>query len=168
MSRYCEKFPSMEKRFCSHCQGTAPGTDQNPNFSIKEHIENGTPLVEVLKNGGQVHRYDAHFRFGIHKARMLLACLPALKQFGWSSLEEKSNFEPQIFTLPQNGTKIKVFVEMHEDFEYSTGELIQQPWLFFQELPSGQIHLGLGVIKCRAVCSVQNALVDWLRRHIQP
>jgi len=161
----CEKFPSLYKRDCAHCRGTARGTEQNPNFSLVEIYENGFPLVEILKNGGQIHRFDSHFRFGIRKAEMLLACLPALKEFGWSGIQEKMNFKPRVFVIPRRGTRIFVFVEMHEDFEWSTGELIQQPWLMFQELPSREVHLGLGVMKSRAVWSVQDELGDWLGRH---
>jgi hypothetical protein len=161
----CEKNPSFYRFSCSHCMGTARGTEQNPNFSLVEIDENGSPLVEILKNGAQIHRFDAHFRFGTSKAEMLLACLLALKQFGWSSTQEKMNFEPRVFVIPRHGTHILVFVEMHEDFEYSTGELIQQPWLQLQELPSREVHLGLGVMKCRAVWSVQEELGDWLARH---
>ena len=75
------------------------------------------------------------------------------------------NFKPRVFVMPRSRTPILVYVEMHEDFEYSTGELIQQPWLLFQELPSREVHLGLGVMKSKAVWSVQDELADWLARH---
>jgi hypothetical protein len=165
MCEKCDKFPSLLKRDCAHCRGTARGTRENPNFSLVETSENGFPLVEILKNGGPVHRFDSHFRFGVRKAEMLLACLPALKEFGWSGNCERLQFDSRLFVIPRRRTRILIFVEMHEDFEYSTGELIQRPWLMFQELPSGEVHLGLGIMKSRAVWSVQDELGDWLARY---
>lgn len=87
----CPLNPSMYKRLCSHCQGQARGTQQNPHFSTVESYFQGSPVIEILKNGASVHRYDEHFRFGCRKARMLLACLPAFKKFGWPSSDAGRN-----------------------------------------------------------------------------
>jgi hypothetical protein len=59
----CEKYPSLERRYCSHCQGTALVTQENPSFSIREDFDpvHGYPVVEILKNGGPIHRYDSPF-----------------------------------------------------------------------------------------------------------
>jgi hypothetical protein len=45
----------MLKAYCSHCQGTEPGTAENPKYSLKEDDFDGYPIVEVLKNGGSIH-----------------------------------------------------------------------------------------------------------------
>ncbi|HXE90867.1 MAG TPA: hypothetical protein VNK82_07895 [Terriglobales bacterium] len=124
----------------------------------------GYPVVEILKNGGPIHQYDSHFRFGRHKAELLLACLPALREFGWSSDEERLRFQPRTFDKRELGVSVKVFVEMHPHFEWSTGELIEEPWLRLQAIFPDQSHLGLGVMKCRAVWSVQDDLRDWVCR----
>ncbi len=164
----CEKYPSLLRKFCSHCQGTAQGTDENPRFSIREDIDenSGYPVVEILKNGGQIHRFDSHFRFGRRKAEMLLACLPALKEFGWSSPEQRLRFQTRVLEVPEFCIRVKVFVEMHPDFERSTGEEVDQPWLRLQAMPPNQEHLGLGVIKCRAVWSVQDELRAWVSSQV--
>lgn len=157
----------MERRFCSHCQGTAPGTQENPQFSIKEDFDevHGYPVVEILKNGASIHQYDSHFRFGRRKAEMLLTCLPALKEFSSSSHDEKLGFQPRIFEDQKRGISVRVYVEMHPEFEYSTGQIISKPWLRLQAMAPDEFHLGLGGMKCRAVWSVQDELHAWVRRH---
>jgi hypothetical protein len=162
LSERCEKYPSMERRFCSHCQGPALGTRENPYFSIREDEYDGYPVVEILKNGGPIHADDANFRFGVRKAEMLLACLPALKTFGWGSDKERYSFQPQTFEDREIG--ISVFVEMHPNFVRSTGELINEPWLQLETTPQTESPLRLGVMKCKAVCSVQDELRAWVRR----
>jgi hypothetical protein len=161
----CPLNSSMYKRYCSHCQGTARGTSQNPIFSVAESLYYGSPVIEVLKNGAAIHAYDAHFRFGCRKARIILACLPALKRFGWPSSEkDRTEFEPQTFTENQLGVTIEVFAVMNPNF-VGGDELIEQYWLDLRELPSLEIHKGLGVMKCRAVWSVQDEIRAWLARH---
>ncbi len=160
----CPLNPSMYKRYCSHCQGTSRGTSQNPHFSIVESFYRSYPVVEILKNGGQVHRHDKHFRFGCRIARILLACVPALKRFAWpSNAADRAEFQPQIFTEDVLGVTIEVFATMNPNFVVED-ELIEIYWLNLKELPSLEIHKGLGVMKCRAVCSVQDELRNWLAR----
>jgi hypothetical protein len=159
----------MRRVDCSHCQGTAWGTSANPRFSIKEDFDedHGYPVVEVLKNGCAIHRFDEHFRFGRRKAEMLLACLPALKEFGWASNEERERFPTRIIEDITRRIKVRVHVEMHPDFEYSTGAKIEQRWLRLQAMHPDLDHLGLGVMKCRAVWSVQDDLRSWLRKRLE-
>jgi hypothetical protein len=164
----CEKYPSMERRFCSHCQGTTLGTQENPTFSLREDFDevHGYPVVEILKNGGPIHAYDTHFRFGCRKAEMLLACLPAIKEFGWAPSDEaRLRFQPRVLEDRKSGISVKVFVEMHPDFERSTGEYVDRPWLRLQAMPPDQTHIGLGVMKCRALWAVQDHLRAWLGLH---
>src|SRR6266852_2546169 len=162
--RFCDKFPSMERRFCAHCQGTLRGTAENPNFSTIEYSYRGYPVVEILKNGGQVHRHDKHFRFGCRIARILLTCLPELKTFAWPSSEkERTEFKPQIFTDSGLGITIEAFVTMSPNFVVSD-EVIEKYWLRLVELPDLEVQEGLGVVKCQAVCSLQDELRGWLAR----
>lgn len=160
----CPKNPSMRRRECSHCQGTARGTEQNPYFSIEEDTFRGNPMVELFKNGGPIHRHDTHFSFGCRKARIILACVPALKRFAWpSDPSDRTNFQPQIFTENQLGVTIEVFATMNPNFVVGD-ELIEKYWLNLKELPTLEVHKGLGVMKCRAVYSVQDELRNWLAR----
>lgn len=163
----CEKFPSLDRRSCAHCQGSALGTQENPNFSVREGFDevHGYPVIEILKNGGSIHQYDAHFRFGRRKAEMLLTCLRALKEFGWCAAEDRLQFRSRIVEDPALGLRVRVFAEMQRYFERSTGQLVHEPWLRLHALPPDQSRLGLGVMKCRAIWSVQDELRGWLGRH---
>jgi len=160
----CPKNPSMLKAYCSHCQGTERGTAENPRFSLKEDNFCGCPVVEVLKNGGQVTVSDSHFRFGVRKAQMLVACVSVLREFGRASDEQKLQFKTQTIPNETGDLRIKVYVEMHPDFELSDGRPIDRPWLRLQALPPDNDHIGLGTMKCRAICEVEEDLKNWLRR----
>jgi hypothetical protein len=161
----CPKNPSMLRAYCSHCQGTNQGTLENPRFSLKEDYLNGSPVVEVLKNGGPVHFYDSNFRFGVRKAQMLLACLEVLKEFYHSTEEERLSFPSRLIEDRRHSLTVQIYVEMHQDFEISTGAKVERPWLRLNALPPDKEHLGLGMVKCRAVYAVKDELRRWLRKH---
>lgn len=166
MTERCPKYPSLPREFCSHCQGTSLGTAENPRFSIKEDFDgaHGYPVLEVLKNGGPIHVRDSHFRFGRRKAEMLLASLPAVREFGWCTEEKRLAFESRIIQDQEFSLVMRVYVEMFPDFEYSTGETIERPWLCLQAMPPETARLGLGMMKCRAVWEAREPLRDWVRR----
>jgi hypothetical protein len=168
MSDRCD-FSGMDKRYCSHCLKKQRGTQENPVFSILTGHYAGSPVVEILKNGGPVTRHDEHFRFGCVKARMILACLPALKRFGWPSWDDdRSKFETQVFRDGSLGLTVEVSVAMNPNFRLSdTDELVEKYWLDLRALPSLETHKGLGVMKCRAVWTVQDELRAWVFRHCQ-
>jgi hypothetical protein len=156
---YCQKFPSIPKLFCAHCQGTVRATAEHPQFSIVETSYCGYPVIEVLKNGGPIHAHDQHFRFGRRKVEMLLAAMPAIHDFRWCSDEDRLRFEPRLIRDDRGRLGVRIYVEAYPEFEYSTGEIIYRPWL---RLDSGDVHLGLGVMKCWAVWSVRDELRSWL------
>jgi hypothetical protein len=164
----CPKNPSMLKVYCSHCQGTERGTADNPKYSLKEEDFYGYPVVEVLKNGGSVHMWDSHFRFGLRKAEMLLACVAIVRKFGWSTDGERLALKPQLVEKRRRGLTVQISVGMHPEFEHSSGAIIDRPWLRLQALPPDIDYIGLGMMKCRAVAAVEDDLKQWLRRHGVP
>ena len=123
----CPKYPSMLEAYCSHCQGYERGTADNPRFSLKEGHLNGYPVVKVLKNGGPVHIFDSNFRFGVRKAQMLLACVQVLREFWHSSEDERLAFKPQVIEDQRRRLRVRIHVEMHPDFEHSSGQTIERP-----------------------------------------
>jgi hypothetical protein len=153
----------MPRIYCAHCHGQVRGTADNPQFSIVETSYYGNPVVEVLKNGGPIHTHDTHFRFGRRKVEMLLAAMPALYDFRWGSDEERLQFQPRTIRDQQRALEVRIYVQMYPDFEYSTGAIIDRPWLNLQALPPDNIHLGLGVMKCWAIWSVRGALHRWVQ-----
>jgi hypothetical protein len=164
----CPIYPSMLKAYCSHCQGTTRGSVGNPTFSLKEAQFNGYPVVEVLKDGGAIHMWDSHFQFGQRKAEMLIACVDLLRDFWRSNGDEGDVFVPQLIENRRRGLRIRIYVEKHPDFERSDGETVERSWLRLQALPPDNEHIGLGVLKSRAICEVQDDLRGWLRRQGVP
>ena len=160
----CPKYPSMLKAYCTHCRGTEHGTTENPRFSLQEEDLNGCPIVEVLKNGGPVHSFDRNFRFGVRKAQMILACVGVLHQFWQSTDEQRLAFEPQVIEDQRHRLRVRIHVEMHPDFELSSGQIVDRPWLRLRALPPDNEHIGVGAIKCRALCELRDDLAQWLRR----
>jgi hypothetical protein len=162
----CPKNPSFLKAYCSHCQGTERGTTENPRYTLKEDRFKGFPVVEVLKNGGSIHMWDKHFRFGQRKAEMLIACVSIIRKFGWASSDsERLAFEPMRVVDERRSLRVIISVEMHPDFEPSSGELVERPWLRLQGLPPDSTeHIGLGMVKCRAVAALEDDLKKWVRR----
>jgi len=159
----CPKYPSMPKAYCSHCQGLERGTADNPQFSLKEDYFEGSPVVEVLKNGGPVGSWDEHFRFGARKAEMLIACVDILRKFWFSTEEERCAFAPQLVENQTSGLRIQVYVvKMHPDFELSTGPTIHRPYLHLRALPPDDCEIGVGAMKCQAICAVEEPLKHWL------
>jgi len=161
----CPKNPSMLRAYCSHCQGTELGTEANPRFSLREFYFGGFPVVEVLRNGGPVHAYDNSFCFGTRKALMLLACIDVLREFWLSSEEDRLSFKPRWIEDRRHGLRVHIYVEMHRDFELSTGTTVERPWLRLRALPPDKEHIGVGMMKCRAICGVRADLERWLRSH---
>lgn len=163
MSGRCD-FSGIDKRHCSHCQRKQRRTQENPVFSVITGYYAGSPVVEILENGGPVTRYDVYFRFGCLKARMILACLPALKRFGWPFCDDgRSKFEAQTFRDSGPGVTVELAVALNANSRRSnTGELIDKYWSDLKSLPSHGTHKGLGIMKCRAVRGVQDDLRAWL------
>ena len=109
-----------------------------------------------------------HFRFGRRKAEILIACVALLREFGWSTDDERLAFKPQLIENQRRGLRIQIYVQMHPDFEYSTGATIERPWLCLRALPPDNDHVGLGMMKCRAICAVEKDLKHWLQRQGVP
>ena len=124
-------------------------------------------MVEILNNRGPIHLYDKHFQFDVRKAQLLLSCLPILSKFWHSSDAERNCFEQQLIEDRRFNCKVFIHVEPYQEFQRSTGEIIERPWLWLDELSESNIrraHIGLGALKCRAICEVQQDLLDWLGR----
>ena len=158
----CPLNPSLRRVECSHCQGPPRGTFQNPTFSLKEDVYDGFPIVEVLKNGGPVHPWDQHFRFGRRKAEILVACMKVLREFWFANDAQRRLFVPQVIQDDARRLRVQVYVEMHMDFELSTGPTVDRPWLHLKGLPPDSGTIGLGASKCQAICALEKELREWL------
>ena len=159
----CPLYPSLPRVYCAHCQGSERGTPENPHFSLKYDFDPVFgPMVEVLKDGGPIHFHDTHFRFGRRKAEMLVACLPVIREFRLSTDTERLQFKQRVIQERARGLTVCIYVEMYPEFVRSTGQTVERPWLRLQALPPDNHHIGLGAMKCRAICAVQESLKTWL------
>lgn len=157
---FCPLHPSLRQAFCSHCDGSAPGTPSNPKYSLKPAITDVRfgELVEILKNGGPVHRFDRHFRFGRRKASLFLAAMAAIREFAWiPDADRFAYWHPPI--LDQRLGQISVEIEVKPRFVRSTGERIDRPYL--RLIGSDGALKGLGYQKCRAVSALRDELRRW-------
>jgi len=94
---------------------------------------------------------------------MLIACLDTLREFWHATEQERLTFGSRVIEDPAHRLRVRIYVEMHPDFQYSSGETIERPWLRLQALPPDNDHIGLGMIKCRAICEVKDELRQWLQ-----
>jgi hypothetical protein len=118
-------------------------------------------VVEVLKDGGPVHPYDEHFRFGVQKAKLLLLALKIVREFAANTDDEGNTTVTSQFVHDNSGMILQVWVEMHEEFIRSTGEKIERPWLQIRRLPNGP-QIGVGVQKAKAVSVLADQLAEWV------
>jgi hypothetical protein len=149
------KNTDLPRDFCSHC--LKPVTSQSSNYELRFSFE-GVPIVEVLKDGGPIHAYDRHFKFGLEKAKLLLAALHEIEQFAHGvSVVTRS--------MPLEGRTIKIQVLKKPDFIHSSGKTISNPWLAIDTLPiSSGASIGVGVEKAKAICAVAEKLRRWVSR----
>lgn len=140
------KLMGLPIEFCSHCHKPVPS--QHPRYELRFSFFKGAPFVEVLKDSGPIHSYDRHFKFGLEKAKLLLAALHEIEKFVQDKVRAVTR------SMPLDGRTIRVQVLTKPDFIHSSGETISRPWLAIDTLPIGSgASIGVGVEKAKAVCS---------------
>jgi hypothetical protein len=156
-------FTALPRDYCNHCASPPPRV--LPKYELRLSLFLGQRIVEVLKDGGPIHPYDKHFRFGTKKARLLLATLPIVQEFAENTRDDGTTTVHPSQVVRDEGTNrnIQVRVEMHSEFIHSSGVTIIRPWLKIEALPPGTItRIGLGVQKAKAICAVAPELQYWL------
>jgi hypothetical protein len=152
-------FSQLPKDQCAHCSGVSPRL--KPHYQLKSGWFEGCPVVEILKDGGPVHPHDEHFRFGGQKAWLLLGALEVIKEFAANTDDEGNTTVTSQIVREESGVQLEIWVEMHEEFVRSTGELIKRPWLQIHRLPEGP-RIGIGVQKAKAVSYLAKELRKWV------
>lgn len=160
---HCPLNPSLRKIECAHCQGPLRGTYENPRFSVEERGFGGH-YVEILKNGGPVHLWDKHFDLRMPEVQIVLACANVLREFWQSTDEERLKFAERLVEERASGLRVQVYIEMRPEFTNSKGTRVDRPHLCLKALPPHQGRIGLGWIKCRAICEVQPELHAWIKK----
>jgi hypothetical protein len=121
-------------------------------------------VVEVLKDGGPVHPYDEHFRFGCEKAKLIVAAMDVIAEFASNTRDDGSTtVDSQVILSQRFRIQFHVWVEMHEEFTHSLGFTVYKPWLRLEVLPSGTgAHIGVGVQKAKALVALREDLERWV------
>lgn len=156
----CSLYPSLKRTGCSHCDGSARGTESNPKYTLTRLPIDPQfgELVEILKNGGPVHRFDEHFQFGRTKCSVMLAAISVIREFAWLPDAHRFSYSCPGICSVEFGS-ISVEVRLKKSFIRSTGDLIRRPWLY---LEADRVRVRLGYQKCRAVSALRDQLRAWV------
>ena len=117
-------------------------------FSLKRDSFRGEPTVEVLIDGqawGQTHTWDAHFRFGLFKARMIMTYLDVIEEFGASHGRSPSCHRAIKRRMADSG--LECTCTTLPSFVNSYGCHVEEPYVKLQS----RRELGLGVEKANAL-----------------
>ena len=71
-------------------------------YELRFSFFKGAPFVEVLKDGGPIHSYDRHLKFGLEKAKLLLAALHEIEKFVQDKVRAVTR------SMPLDGRTIRV------------------------------------------------------------
>jgi hypothetical protein len=151
----------LPKDQCSHC--SVGITSLTPRYQLRIGSFEGCPTVEILKDGGTVHPYDEHFRFGVQKAWLLLGALRIVKEFIDNTDDDGNTSVMSQYVRDEFGNVLQIWVEMHEEFVRSTGETIHKPWLQIHRIPNGP-RIGIGLQKARAVYALGKEIRAWVEQ----
>ncbi len=117
----------------------------------------GYPVFEILADGqpfGTVFPYDREFKFGLRKARAIVACLDALEEFSESEGRLPDANTGPLMYLAEGGLAVSVIKE--ERFIHSSGQVVNEKFL---KLSSGERRLiGIGRTKARALLDLEDDL----------
>jgi hypothetical protein len=95
---------------------------------------------------------------------MLLACIDLLRDFWKTNGDENDRSVLQVVENGKRRLRVRVFVEKHPDFERSDGQTVERARLRFQARPPDDEHIGLGAMKCGAICELEEELTAWLAK----
>ena len=149
-------FSGLPQRSCAHCK-----YPRGVRYGLHRGVYKGSPVVEIVKDGGPVHPHDEHFRFGVAKARLLLTALPMIRHFAEVGDEIVDVIPGELAVPDTSGGAVKVWVEMHPEFVRSSGETIDRPWLHMR---SSAVSIGVGYEKAKAICALADQLRQWVER----
>lgn len=157
MNNSDERCPKtgLKRDSCYHCQ--AP-----PEYSIKEDVFKGLPVVELLHRGGPIHEFDKHFRFGVKKAKLIMACMEIIEELATTQYGQMPAIENQTVVDSIHGDWISVIVESFGEWQHSSGRTIKVPWIRLQSGKYPDVHIGFGQKKAKAIISLRRKIAEWV------
>ena len=156
MSEICKHGLPQEQ--CNYCrEKTLPTRPQGFSTRIAQYL--GNPTLEILVDGkpwGDVYHYDEHFRFGLHKAKLIFSFFDKIEEF------VKLNGKRPHFDDPQNGESSGCRCTYFPQFPRSNKRQIDQPYL---KLECNQLTIGFGLAKAQALIEVRDRIEDFIKRY---
>ena len=149
----CEKT-RLKRAYCSHCQ--AP-----PEYEMVESTYKGSPVVEILHQGGPIHEFDKHFRFGKGKAKLFLACIDIVEELATTPYGEMPDIENQKVLDSVSGDLVFIEVESFREMQHSSGRTIKVPWVRLQSGNYPNVRIGFGRQKAKAIVRLRKQLAEW-------
>lgn len=120
----------------------------------------GYPVFEVLVNGEPWSSpFDAHFRFGLIKSRMILTVLDLIELFWLTSGKWPRHGRTILIASPGLGCVCTCVI--HPSFE-AHGRDVHEPYLLMQ---SGDKTLGVGLRKADALLHLEAAIMSFVSIH---
>ncbi|MGH7741540.1 MAG: hypothetical protein ACRENS_05900 [Candidatus Eiseniibacteriota bacterium] len=129
-----------------------------PTLSCGESEFQGNRVLEVLVDGqpwGAISPYDAHFRFGRTKARLIVAATSVIQEFVESSGALPRHSKPRWL---REGDVLLQF-STHPYFNVNSIR-IDQPYM---KLVDGQIEFGFGLQKANALLTLMPTIEAFIR-----
>ena len=131
-------------------------------YSVIESNFKGHPVIEILKNDkefGAEFPSDQNFKFGVNKAKMIVAAMDIIKQFYNSKAK-----------LPKTGESIKIKddnIEFHfyctkyDEFEFGGHKKIHKPYL---ELDAEFTKISFGLVKTNALIELEEEIKEFAKK----
>jgi hypothetical protein len=146
----------LPKEWCAHCNSVDA---TSLVYELVEGSFQGSPTIEVLRDGGPIHEFDKNFRFGLEKAKLILGAMKAIESFS-NGLSVQS----KAYSDPNTGANTMVHVEPHSDFTRSDGRHVEAPWLRLESIPQSYVKIGIGYQKALACLFLKDELRAWVEK----
>ena len=133
-----------------------------PHYSTIVGRHQGDPFIEILVGGqpfGDEFGFDAHFRFGVVKAKMLLTFREVIEVFAATNGNRPAAGES--FKCLRGSIGRDTTCTVYPEFG-RPGKRIQRPYL---EFTSFAARIGIGVTKADAVTATIRDIIDFVRRY---
>lgn len=156
MSEVCKHGLAPEQ--CNYCrEKTPPIRPQGFSSRIEQYL--GNPTLEILVDGkpwGDVYHYDEHFRFGLHKAKLILCFFDIIEEF------VNSNGKRPHFEDHQNEESSACRCTYSSEFTRSNKREIKQPYL---KLKCNESAISFGLAKAQALIDIRDRIEDFINSY---
>ena len=131
-------------------------------YSIKESTFRNNPMIEILVDGdvwGSVFGYDENFRFGLTKAKMIIAGMNKIEEFYNSDGKSPPLLEE--IDIEDNKYSVLYRCVVHDEFPVK-GKIIEKPYL---KLIGKYDDIGFGLQKADALLDLKEEIKQFIKKY---